>query len=154
MEGYRSRFKESTLFKGYSVLEFDRVALRSHYILCKTAKLAGADETVVFAEGVISPLAVGALHAGNQRYTRHPVSFLERCDTLTHLLHSTGKLVAQHIGVEVTGRTVDTGNVRAADSSVFHFDEYLSRLGDRFFDIFIPNILRCVNNARFHVVPP
>ena len=104
----------------------------------------------MLTEGIISSLAVRAFHTWHQRNPRHPVPFLQRGNTFSHLRNRAGELVPQHIVEEMAGVTVHPWYIRAADAGVFYLDLHLPLPRPGGLNLFKTDIILCVYYSCFH----
>ena len=104
----------------------------------------------MLAQGIISALTVLTLHTGDQRHSGNTVARLHMRDALSDFFNNSGEFMTQNHRIKMTCISVDTGYVGSADSGIFHLYDHTARTYDRFFGLFISNVILGMHNACHH----
>ena len=104
----------------------------------------------MLAEREVALLAVGALHAREQRSARDGVAHLEALNALADLDHVARELMTEHDGIKMRPVMQDARHVAAADTRCPHMYLYRSGKGFRGRKLLIAKILVAMQNCCFH----
>ena len=96
VDGYGCRLKHSALLIWNIVCKRYGIFLRNYYIVRICSLLSGTDEAVMFAEGVITFLAVITFHTWKKRCTGYTVSDFYLCNTFSDFHNITGELMSKY----------------------------------------------------------
>ena len=96
VDSYCCRLKHCALLIRNIVCKWYSIFLRNYYIICIRSLLSGTDEAVMFAEGVITFLAVITFHTWKKRCTGYTVSDFYLCNTFSDFHNITGELMSKY----------------------------------------------------------